>query len=234
MTRSMTISALEKKTFDEKKTSNEKKSTGVVTRSMAKSSFEKKMLAETKGVVTRSMSRAAFENRKIDKAVVKDNRKSVNISTIENFVLSDDMDYDDTCVLLVPGVGEVNKKLLNKEGIETVSDMIDVFFELEDDGEIAGEGQGIDGASKEFGAWLKSIGVDSHRDTITSCISAKWYLLVRYHHHITMKMEQEFENQEEEVEYKMVPKEDVKQSWLAFRMGRAIFAAGVLSCLFMV
>ena len=144
-----------------------------------KAAFEKKTFDKKKtGAMTRAMAKAAFEERKTAKKVtfkttiyeeLLEKRKNVKSSTIIGFVESSKSSDN---IEKVPGIGKVNKATLVGEGISTVSDLVDVFFEFE------GE-DGIDGAYDKFEKWLKSIGVNSYRETISMCVSAKWYTLVK-------------------------------------------------------
>ena len=152
----------------------------MMTRAIAAAAFEKKTFnKKNTGAITRSMTRAAFETRKKEKKVtfkdaevfqeILEKRKNVKSSTILKFVNSSNMNDG---LETVPGIGKVNKGLLNEDGVDTVSELVDMFFEFE------GE-DGVDGAYSKFELWLKDIGVNSYRDTISMCISAKWYVLAK-------------------------------------------------------
>ena len=155
-----------------------------MTRAITKAAFQKNTFdKKTTGVMTRAMTTAAFEGRKTEKRVVykgtkktggkddnylmEEKRKNVKKSTITDFVNSRDLD---SCVTAVPGIGKVHEDILDDKDINTVSDLLDIFFEMEDK-----EGEG---AYNQFEQWLKSIGINSYRETISMCISAKWFSLV--------------------------------------------------------
>jgi len=153
-TRSMTEAAFNKNTFDTEETRS-------ITRSMSKKTFDKRKIGK----------RTTFKSNNMMDDILPDKRRNIKNSTVMDFVDSSTTCNElDESVLTVPGVGVVNMGILEGEGIMTVSDLVDVFFELE---------KGVDGAYYEFHMWLKDIGINSHRDTITMCVSAKWYLLMK-------------------------------------------------------
>ena len=146
-------------------TISEKKRIGSITTHMAKKKFNERTLHSRSKFVVSERSKSLVR-------VLREKRSCNTSYTVDKFITSG-MTYDtlDVCVKGVPGIGESQKNTLDEHGVEKISDLIDIFFELEEKG-------GVGGPYELFEKWLKNIGISVHTDTITMCISAKWYMLV--------------------------------------------------------
>lgn len=88
--------------------------------------------------------------------------KNINKSTLREFV--ENVDFGDK-IESIPGVGKANAVILRKYKMESVRDMVVTFLELE-------KKYGKK-AIVEFYNNLQSMGINSHRPTISACISHK-------------------------------------------------------------
>ena len=145
-------------------TVSEKKTIGSITTQMAKKTFNER-------TISKSVKFSKCEGSESLVRMLREKRLNKSNPSMDKFI-STGMTYDslDVCVKTLPGIGELQRKILYGQGIEKVSDLVDMFFKIEEDG--------VRGAYDLFETWLKCIGISLQSETITMCISSKWYMLM--------------------------------------------------------
>lgn len=145
------------------------------------SSSEKMTIgSESSKSLRKSFKKMVYESRKkynkTEKSssllqLLRDQKKYLNNSSVDTFIEGGNT-YDDFDVHVdrIPGVNKLQNELLYKEGISRVSDLIDVFFNMESGGTCD--------IYTNFKEWLVNIGVVDEKDMIAICMSSKWYLMV--------------------------------------------------------
>ena len=159
-----------------------------LTRSL--SSSEKMMIgSEDSNSVRRSFTKMVSDNRITYKRMKKsssfikllrEKKEAIRNSAMDTFLEGGNTYKDfDVPVDRIPGVDVFNHEQLCREGISRVSDLVEVFFNM--------EGSGTCDSYTNFKDWLAGIGIEDDKDTIATCMSSKWYLMVAKDNHTKKK-----------------------------------------------
>ena len=112
--------------------------------------------------------------------LLRDQREQISSSAMDTFLEGGNTYKDfDVPVDRIPGVDVFNHEQLCREGISRVSDLVEVFFNM--------EGSGTCDSYTNFKDWLAGIGIEDDKDTIATCMSSKWYLMVAKDNHTKKK-----------------------------------------------
>ena len=112
--------------------------------------------------------------------LLRDQREQISSSAMDTFLEGGNTYKDfDVPVDRIPGVDVFNHEQFCREGISRVSDLVEVFFNM--------EGSGTCDSYTNFKDWLAGIGIEDDKDTIATCMSSKWYLMVAKDNHTKKK-----------------------------------------------
>ena len=147
-----------------KLSSSEKMTIGSESSKNLRTSF-KRMVYESRKNYSKVKKSSSFRQ------LLREQKEYISNSSLDNFIEGGNT-YDDFDVPVdrIPGVNDLQSELFYKEGISRVSDLIDVFFNM--------EGSGTCDSYTNFKEWLVNIGIVDEKDMITMCMSSKWYLMV--------------------------------------------------------